>query len=113
MMRLRIRICFLLIASAFVAQGAQVISQRCAVSTFAEIWPSPMTGILARDEDSLENQGIGDQTLGCSSQTNFETVSLATHSDLAFRRTNRLGSEVFSIESDFTMRSEGDLLTLD
>ena len=112
MMRLRTKICLLFAASSLVAQGAQVISQRCAVSTYAEIWPSPMTSILARDADSLENQVIGDQTLACSSQTNFQTLSLFAGSDLMFRRTNILGSEVFWIESDCSMQSGGDLLTV-
>src|SRR6185369_3155751 len=110
-MRLRITTCCLLIASAAIAQDAQVISQRCAVSTYSEIWPSPMTSVLGRDDDFLENQVIGDQTVDCSSQSNFQTLSLLAGSNLVFRRTNSLGSQVFWIESDFNMQSGGDLLT--
>lgn len=112
MIRLRTKICFLLIVSGAMAQGAQVISQRCAVATYAEFWPSPMNSILARDDDSLENQMIGDQTVACSSQTNLQTLSLFAGSNLVFRRTNSLGSEVLWIESDFSMQSGGDPLTV-
>lgn len=71
-----------------------------------------MASFLARDEDSLENQAIEDQTLSCSSQTNFQTLSLFAGSDLAFRHTNSLGAEAFVIDSDFTMQSGGDLQTV-
>jgi len=70
-----------------------------------------MTSVLGRDDDFLENQVIGDQTVDCSSQSNFQTLSLLAGSNLVFRRTNSLGSQVFWIESDFNMQSGGDLLT--
>jgi hypothetical protein len=71
-----------------------------------------MTSVLAHDDDSAENQVVGDQTVSCSSQTNFQTVSLFTGSSSSFHRTNNAGTDVFVIETAFNMHTDGDLASV-
>jgi hypothetical protein len=108
----RIGIGFSFFLMALATEGAEVLFQRCLASTSVEIWPSPATNVLARDEDLVEDQVVGDQRVACSSQADFQTLSLFALSELAFRHTNSLGDQLFVIESDLNVQSEGDLDTV-
>jgi hypothetical protein len=94
-------------------QAAEVVSQRGLVANFAEIWPSPMTSLLDRDENSLEIQDPGDRELACESHASALDVAVSVRSQLLIRHSVSPTSGAVEVESSFSLTSQGELPTVD
>jgi hypothetical protein len=103
----------LLVALWWPVQAGQIVSQRGLVANLAEIWPSPMTAPLSRDEASLETQDPGDVQMACESHVSVPEVSVYVRSQLQIRHSASATNSEVALESSFSLTSQGDLPTAD
>ena len=86
-------------------QALTLTSQRCAVNTWAEVSPVPVTTRYV-DVDSAEDQTLTNQSQSCLSSTNFGFTSLTAQATVDFQRTNILTATEFRFAHHFQMLSQ-------
>jgi hypothetical protein len=86
-------------------EALTVTSQRCAVNTWAEVSPVPVTTQYV-DVDSAENQAFTNQSQSCLSSTNFGLTSLTAQATVDFHRTNVLTATEFRLAHRLQMQSQ-------
>lgn len=80
-------------------------SQRCAVNTWAETSPVPVT-TQYMDVDSAEGQTLTNQSQTCLSSSSFSSTALTAQATVDFQRTNLLTATEFRFAHRFEMQSQ-------